>query len=258
MTPFLPAATKRWPAARTQRMVPVRVMSRTMDHCSSVISSTLAVPPRPALLIMMSTPPNSSAASSSACDLGLVGHVADELAHPVGAELLGQGRLVLGQPALVGVAEDDRLGALLQRPAYDGGADAGAGGRGDHHDLAGEQVVARHVVRDGLLGTVRGSLGPLGFSGQAEHALGQDVALHLVAAAIDACRSGRRGTVAATRSGRSGARLGDQAGGAEHVHGDLAEPLVPVGPGQLEDRGRSAAGRGVLAAGRRWRGCAAR
>ena len=116
----------------------------------------LAVPPRPALLIMMSTPPNSSAASSSALHLGLVGDVADQLADPVGAELRGQRLLGLREPALVGVAEDDRLRALLERPSYDGGADARARGGGDDDDLAGQQVVARHVVGDGLLGSGRG------------------------------------------------------------------------------------------------------
>ena len=86
-------------------------------------------------------------------DLGLVGDVADQLAHPVGAELLGQRLLGLREPALVGVAEDDRLRALLQRPSYDGRADAGAGGGRHDDDLAGQQVVAGDVVGGGLLGS---------------------------------------------------------------------------------------------------------
>ncbi len=93
-------------------------------------------------------------------DLGLVGDVADELAHALGAELGGQRLLGLGQAALVGVAEDDGLGALLEDAPHDRGADAGAGRGGDHDDLPGQQVVAGHVVGDGLLGAFGGHQAP--------------------------------------------------------------------------------------------------
>ena len=98
--------------------------------------------------------------------LGLVGDVADQLPHPVGTELRCQRLLGLGEPALVGVAEHDGLRALLERAAYDGGADAGTGGSGHHHDLAGQQVVARHVVRDRLLGPLRSHAVPFGSLGR--------------------------------------------------------------------------------------------
>ena len=88
-------------------------------------------------------------------DLVLVGDVADQLPDPVGAELLAERRLRLGEPAFVGVAEDHGAGALLERTSYGGGADARARRGGDHDDLAGEQVVTRHVVGDRLLGSDR-------------------------------------------------------------------------------------------------------
>ena len=52
----------------------------------------------------------------------------------------------------MGVTEDDGLGALLEHPAYDGGADAGTRGGGHHDDLVAQQVVAGHVVGDGCSG----------------------------------------------------------------------------------------------------------
>jgi hypothetical protein len=42
-------------AARVARKVPLRVTSSTTFHWSSVMSTTLAVPPSPALLISTST-----------------------------------------------------------------------------------------------------------------------------------------------------------------------------------------------------------
>jgi acyl-CoA synthetase (AMP-forming)/AMP-acid ligase II len=47
-----------------QRNVPFSVMSSTRDHCSSVMSSTEAVPPSPALLIITSIRPKCPAAPS--------------------------------------------------------------------------------------------------------------------------------------------------------------------------------------------------
>src|SRR3954452_9476539 len=44
-------------AARVQRKVPFRVTSRTRIHCSSVMSTSSAVPPSPALLTMTSSRP---------------------------------------------------------------------------------------------------------------------------------------------------------------------------------------------------------
>jgi hypothetical protein len=46
--------------ARRHRNVPVRVTSSTIDHCSSVISTIGALPPRPALFIHTSMPPRAS------------------------------------------------------------------------------------------------------------------------------------------------------------------------------------------------------
>src|SRR5690606_25748868 len=64
----------------------------------------------------------------------------------------------LAQPPLVGVADDHRR-PLGQQPAGGGRADAGAGGRGDDGDLAGEQVVAGRLGGGGGGGSVghRGS-----------------------------------------------------------------------------------------------------
>ena len=183
-------------------------------------------------------------------DLRLVGHVADQLAHPVGTELGGQRLLGLGEPALVGVAEDDRLRALLERAAYDGGADAGAGRGGDHDDLAGEQVVARRRSRGPAARVgASSSCGALGLARQAEHPLGQDVALHLVAAAVD--RVGAREQeeplplVEVVRRARR--RSGPSAPSTSMA--TSPSRLCQSRPDQLEDRRRSPAGRRVLAAG---------
>ena len=43
-----------------QRKVPVRVMSSTVDHCSSVMSTMGALPPSPALLMATSMRPCSA------------------------------------------------------------------------------------------------------------------------------------------------------------------------------------------------------
>ena len=107
------------------------------------------MPPRPALLIITSTPPKRSAAVEQRLDLLLLGHVTDQAGDPVDTELGAEGLLGLCQPTLVGVADNDRPGALLQAASGDGGADARTGGSRDDDDLAREQVVSRDVVGGG-------------------------------------------------------------------------------------------------------------
>ena len=63
-----------------------------------------------------------------------------------GAELLGERRLGLLQPAGVRVADED-AGALLQESAGGRAADAGAGRGGDHGGTALQQAVAGYVLR---------------------------------------------------------------------------------------------------------------
>jgi hypothetical protein len=67
MTP--PPASYMWRrVARMQRIVPVSEMSTTRSHCSSVISTSSAVPPSPALFTRTSMRPwAASAASTIAC-----------------------------------------------------------------------------------------------------------------------------------------------------------------------------------------------
>src|SRR5205823_4243592 len=79
-------------------------------------------------------------------DLFLVGDVAGQPGDAVGAELPGQGRGALLDPAGVGVAEDD-AGALLKEAARGGAADAGSGGGGDDGGPPGEQVMTGDVGR---------------------------------------------------------------------------------------------------------------
>ena len=155
ITPRVPASTIRRLAARTQRKVPVRVMSRTRLHCSSVISSTDAVPPRPALLTITSTPPKGSAASRSAATWASSVTSQGTAVTRSAPNSVAEGLLGLGEPPLVGVAEHDGLGALLQAAAHGRGADPGSGGGGHDDHLAGEQVVARDVGRRRLLGSWR-------------------------------------------------------------------------------------------------------
>ena len=63
MTPLLWGSMRR-SAARVQRKVPVRVMSSTVDHCSSVISTSGTVPPSPALCTATSIRPKCATAPS--------------------------------------------------------------------------------------------------------------------------------------------------------------------------------------------------
>ena len=127
-------------AARVHRNVPFSVTSSTRDHWSSVISCSSAVPPRPALFTSTSIAPSSSvAAANNACTVDFVGHVARHAGDP---QLLGG----LGQATLVLVGDED-ASALLQAPLRDRRTDAGAGGRGDEHRLAGEQAVGGDVGR---------------------------------------------------------------------------------------------------------------
>ena len=88
----------------------------TLPHCSSVISVTAAVPPRPALLTITSRPPSSSAASISACTCAssVTSHTSERTRSAPNSS--AQRLLGLGEPALVGVAEYDGLGALLEHP----------------------------------------------------------------------------------------------------------------------------------------------
>jgi hypothetical protein len=72
-------------------------------------------------------------------DLVLLGDVADDAAQ---SEARGR----LGEPPLVPVGDDDGR-ALLDRLLRGGEADAGAGGRGDDHDLVLQEPVPGHVVR---------------------------------------------------------------------------------------------------------------
>ena len=51
-------------AARVQRKVPVSVMSSTVDHCASVISTSGTVPPSPALCTATSIRPKCATAPS--------------------------------------------------------------------------------------------------------------------------------------------------------------------------------------------------
>ena len=69
-------------AARVQRNVPVSVMSRTVDHCSSVISTIGTVPPSPALWTATSMRPNRvGGAVVERAHLRLVAHVAGQRVH---------------------------------------------------------------------------------------------------------------------------------------------------------------------------------
>ena len=132
-------------AARVQRIVPLRVTSSTTVHWSSVISCRFAVPPRPALLISTSISPSCSAANANiACtDSSLVTSHTTRHAPELGRRLT--------EPALVLVGDDDAR-ALPPGTSSRREADAGAGGGGDEHALAGEQAVALDVGRDGDAG----------------------------------------------------------------------------------------------------------
>ena len=126
-----------------QRKVPVRVTSSTVDHCSSVMSTTSTWPPRPALLTATSNRPwRVDGGVVEVLDLGLVGDVAGHGQRARCPGQLGQRVGRLAQPALVGVGDHHR-GPLLDAPLGGGEPDAGAGRRGDHHHLALQQPVAR-------------------------------------------------------------------------------------------------------------------
>ena len=190
MTP-LPRSYMWRSTARVQRKVPVRVTSRTVDHCSSVMSTIGAEPPSPALLIITSMRPRrSTAASTSACTSSSYGDVADLGVGP-GAGLLGQAVGGLAEPALVEVGDEDG-GALLDGLAGHGGADARAGGRGDHHGLAGEQAVAGDVVGRECGWSLAGSLGRPWARAEAEGSLADDVALDLVGPGVDGVGPGEQ------------------------------------------------------------------
>ena len=167
------------------RNVPVRVTSSTTDHCSSVMSTRSAVPPRPALLTSTSTPPSRRDGRReqrrpprprrSRCRARVSGRVPVSSARPVGG---------LAQPALVEVA-DEHLRPLLQGPAGHGRADAGAGGGGDDHRAVGQQAVAGHVGGRGAQVGIGRLVSGSGLAGQAEGPLADDVALDLVGPAVD-------------------------------------------------------------------------
>ena len=143
MTPLF-CGSRRVSAARVQRKVPVRVMSSTVDHCSSVISTSGTVPPSPALCTATSMRPNrATRAVVERAHLRLVAHVAGQRVHPVRVARLRARQLLggLGQAPLVGVGDHDRR-ALLEAAPGGGGADAGPGRRGHDDDLAVEQPVA--------------------------------------------------------------------------------------------------------------------
>ena len=94
-------------AARVHRNVPFSVTSSTIDHCSSVISCSCAVPPRPALFTSTSIPPSSDAAAANNA-LHVV-FLRDVARH---AEHTERGRR-LAEPPLVLVADHDPRALLL-------------------------------------------------------------------------------------------------------------------------------------------------
>ena len=155
-------------------------------HCSSVMSTRSAVPPRPALLIITSTPPSAStAAGEQRLHLGLVGDVAD------GGRRSAPARRPSGrrppEAALVDVGDHHR-GALLEHALGRGEADAGAGGGGDDApSLPASRSWPGGVVGGAALGL---AWGVCGLAGQAEHPLADDVALDLVGAAVDRVGAG--------------------------------------------------------------------
>ncbi len=141
--PPCPWATSWRSAARVQRNVPFSVTSSTLDHCSSVMSSTEAVPPRPALLIITSIRPKCPAApsiSAVTCTSSVTSQGWDQNPVTVRPGQVVAGR---GQPLVVLVA-DHHPGAFFQAAPRGGAADAGAGGGGDHHHLAVQQAVPVH------------------------------------------------------------------------------------------------------------------
>ncbi len=123
------------------------------------------------------------------------------------------------EAALVLVADHDER-AFLGAALGGGEADAGAGGGGDEHRLAGEQRVAGRAGRCGC-----SSLGASGarLARQAERPLADDVALDLVGAGVDGV--GARPEEQPLQLAESYVRplrAGSRAG-AEHVHRELAE-----------------------------------
>ena len=66
-----------------QRNVPVSVTSSTLLHCSSVMSTTLAVPPSPALFTTTSRPPSVAMVESNSrctCISSVTSHTTDAAA----------------------------------------------------------------------------------------------------------------------------------------------------------------------------------
>ena len=129
--------------ARMHRMVPVRVMSSTLCHCSSVMSTSSAVPPNPALFTTTSRwPCSATRAVDHRLHLVFDGDVAHEGERSDATGQLGELVGRLPEAPFVRVAEHDRR-ALVETAPRGGVADAGAGRRRHQHHLAGEQVAPR-------------------------------------------------------------------------------------------------------------------
>ena len=107
-------------AARVQRNVPFSVTSSTRAHCSSVMSTTLAVPPRPALFIEhVDAPRRGDGGVEEPLHVGLDGHVAAHRERPLPDERL-EPLGGLAEAPLVDVADHDAralLGAALRATA---------------------------------------------------------------------------------------------------------------------------------------------
>src|SRR6478752_3830373 len=71
------------------------------------------------------------------------------------------------------------------------------------------------------------------FSRQAEHPFGDDIALDLVGPAVDGVGPGEQEQVLPLIEVTGFTVSTDQAGLAQHVHGQLAQSAMPVGPQQL-------------------------
>ena len=159
-------------AARVMRIVPVSVTSSTENHCSSVISVERGGAAEAGVVHEhVEVAELAEHVGEAAVDVVLRGHVGE---HRVRAELLGR----LAQPAFVDVADRDAC-AFLDAALRGREADAGSGGGGDEHGLAGEQAAPGRVVGR------RRARWSLRLLRQAQGPFPDHVALDLVRAAVD-------------------------------------------------------------------------
>src|SRR5690606_4925423 len=265
-------------AARVQRSVPVSVTSMMRAHCSSVMSTISTVPPSPALFTTTSMRPWASiAAANSACTCS----------SSVTSHGTARGRS-LPLPSARGVPASDAAVSARRRswasltttvapsassrravaepmpvpaaavttatlPASRSWPAGSAGGAGGEGGAVGRSVTGaprRAAARRRWRWRWRRTGGSPGLLGEAERPLADDVALDLVGPGVDGVGPAEQEQAPQPVVLRFGGAVPDAGGGggAEHVHGQLAQAPVERRPVELADHRRGPE-RAPLAAG---------